>query len=159
MTATPTPALTPEALALLRRFISPQQMAALHQCLQGEERQFFIGKLTDLASMIAAMPVTYQQDGKGQDAIVYLHYFAGGQANWYITEKDIENAQLQAYGLADLFNDGGELGYISIVELIQHRAELDLYFTPCTLREIGKRAGMEGGSAAPDNGTVLPLTT
>jgi hypothetical protein len=163
MTSITTPALTPEALALLRRFISPQQMAALHQCLQGEERQFFIGKLADLAAMIAAMPVTYQQDDKGQDAIVYLHYFAGGQANWYITEKDAEMpeepGQHQAFGLADLFNDGGELGYISIVELIQNRAELDLYFKPCTLREIGKRAGMEGESAAPDNGTVMPLTS
>jgi hypothetical protein len=155
--------LTPEALALVRRFISPQQMAALHQCLQGEERQFFIGKLAYLASVIAGMPVTYEQESKGQDATVYLHYFAGGQANWYITEKDKETpeepGQHQAFGLADLFDDGGELGYISIVELMQAGAELDLYFKPRTLREIGKCAGMEGENAAHDNSTVVPLTS
>ena len=135
--------LTAEHLALLRRFISPGQMRALHSCLQGEEKQFFISKLAELAEMIAAMPATYQQDGKGEEAMVYLHYFAGGQANWYITEKDVETAdepgQHQAFGLADL-GDGPELGYISIVELIRCGAEIDLYFTPCTLRELGKVA-------------------
>jgi hypothetical protein len=136
--------LTPEHLALLRRFISPQQMRALHSCLQGEEKQFFISKLAELAELIAGMPVTYGQDGKGEDAMVYLHYFAGGEGNWYITEKDVETAdepgQHQAFGLADLAY-GGELGYISIVELLQCRAEIDLYFTPCTLRELGARGG------------------
>ncbi len=134
------PQLTAEGLALLRRFISHRQMAALQRCLLGEERQFFISKLADLANLIASMPATYAQEGKGEDAIVYLHYFAGGQANWYITEKDVETAdepgQHQAFGLADLFGDGGELGYISIVELISSGAELDLYFQPRTLREL-----------------------
>lgn len=134
------PKLTPEALALLRRFISPRQMRALHFCMRGEEKQFFIDKLAELAATIAGMPITYEQEGKGEEAIVYLHYFAGGQGNWYITEKDVETAeepgQHQAFGLADLFGDGGELGYISIVELIRNGAELDLYFKPRTLREV-----------------------
>jgi hypothetical protein len=120
-------------------------MAALHLCLRGEERQFFIDKLAELAALIATMPKTYEQDGLGENAMVYLHYFAGGQANWYITEKDAETpeepGQHQAFGLADLFNDGGELGYISIVELIQNRAELDLYFKPRTLGELRPSVG------------------
>src|SRR6185437_1364050 len=117
---------------------------ALHLCLQGEEKQFFISKLAELAEMIAGMPVTYQQEGKGDEATVYLHYFAGGQASWYITEKDVETAdepgQHQAFGIADL-GDGPEFGYISIVELMQCGAEIDLYFTPCTLRELNAARG------------------
>ena len=31
---------------------------------------------------------TYEQKVKGDQAIVSLHYFAGSQANWYMTEKD-----------------------------------------------------------------------
>lgn len=31
---------------------------------------------------------------------------------------------------------GGETGYISIVELLENGAELDLYFTPKTLAEV-----------------------
>jgi hypothetical protein len=139
-TITTTPTLTPEALAFLRHFIPPRQFQAIHSLMRGEERLFFIGKLAELAAMITAMPATYEQDGKGEDATVYLHYFAGGQGNWYITEKDKETpeepGQHQAFGLADLFDDGGELGYISIVELMQAGAELDLHFKPRTLREI-----------------------
>lgn len=48
----------------------------------------------------------------------------------------MEDEQLQAFGLADLFGDGGELGYISIEELKSVDAEFDLYWTPKTLREI-----------------------
>ena len=36
----------------------------------------------------------------------------------------------------DLCGDGGELGYISIAELIQLGAELDLHWTPRTLAEV-----------------------
>jgi hypothetical protein len=40
-------------------------------------------------------------------------------------------AQHQAHGLA-CFHEA-EVGYISIVELLRSRAELDLHWTPCTL--------------------------
>lgn len=86
------------------------------------------------------MPKTYEQDGKGLKAIAYLHYFTGN-ADWYITEKDMsdpdEPGQLQAFGLANL-GYGGELGYISIVELLKRGAELDYHFEPCPLDEIDK---------------------
>jgi hypothetical protein len=39
-------------------------------------------------------------------------------------------------GLADLFADGGELGYISIPELLENGAHLDLAFTPKPLSAI-----------------------
>jgi hypothetical protein len=116
---------------------------------RGEEKQFFFDKMVELADLIANMPKTYDQDGKGEEAIAYLHYFAGGQASWWIMEKDKgspddgkdgnpPNMQQQAFGLADLFGDGGELGYISIEEILANGGELDFHFTPKTLKEIRK---------------------
>ncbi len=129
----PSPTLDAASLAALRRFIGPAQMAAMHEGMQGEECAFFIGKLTEIAERIALMPATYATDDHGDAAIVHLHYFTGG-CDWYITEKDCENVQHQAFGLACIHE--AELGYISIVELLRCRAELDLHFTPRTLAAV-----------------------
>ncbi len=91
-----------------------------------------------MAGILTTMPKTYEQDGLGDNAIAHLHYFKGS-CDWYITEKDSEpDGQHQAYGLANL-GYGGEVGYISIVELIELDVELDLHFTPGTLAEIKTR--------------------
>ena len=50
--------------------------------------------------------------------------------------RQMEQASIKAFGLADPFGDGGELGYISIMELRRAGVELDLYWTPKTLAEI-----------------------
>lgn len=76
-----------KALNTLRGFIGSNQLQAIDAC-RSEERQFFFDKLAELAGIVSTMPKTYEQDRKGDAAIVYLHYFAGGQANWWITEKD-----------------------------------------------------------------------
>jgi len=120
---------------LLKRFVSFGQMHTLSHACYGEEREWFIDTLVELAERILTMPKTYEQDGKGDDAIVYLHYFKGDM-DWYITEKDIETEQHQAFGLADLGMGFPELGYISIEELTEYGAELDLHWTPKTLREV-----------------------
>ena len=119
----------------LGRYIPRQQKIVLSQLLRGEERYGFAKMLNDLAERIDKMPKTYEQDGKGENAIVYLHYFAGGAQNWWITEKDMEDGVTQAFGKADLFGDGGELGYISITELTENRTEIDLYWTPKPLKD------------------------
>lgn len=131
------------ALEMLRGFIGPSQLRTVQSLARGEERQFFYDKMVELAAIVSTMPTTGQQDGKGDEAIAYLRYFAGGQAQCYITERDIgceddtpEMFQSQAFGHADLFGDGGELGYICLPEWLQNRAELDFHFTPKTLREI-----------------------
>ncbi len=106
----------------------------------GEEGEFFTEKLAELITLISNMPKIYEQDGKGDEAIVTLHYFRGN-ADWYITEKDsvAGEPQLQAFGFADLGDpQNAELGYISIDDLIKNKVELDLYFTPRTLREVKK---------------------
>jgi len=132
-----------DALAAIKKighFIPKRELETIaSHCRRSEEKEFFIGKLVELADLIEHMPKTYEQDGKGDEAIVSLHYFGGGASNWWITEKDSEPEQNQAFGLADL-GYGAELGYISIVELCESsRVELDLYFTPITIGELKKQ--------------------
>jgi hypothetical protein len=122
------------ALYKLSRFISTAQLQAISSLCDGEEKQFFYDKLVELANIVETMPVSYATDGQGNQAIVHLHYFTAG-ADWYITERDVETEQLQAFGLANL-GYGGELGYISIVELLKCGAELDLCWQPRKLSEI-----------------------
>ena len=123
-------------------FIGRNQLRAIRDARKGEEREFFVDKLIELGGIVETMPKTYDQDGLGDQAVAHLHYFSPS-ADWYITEKDAgtpdEPGQHRAFGLADL-GYGGELGYISIVELLENNVELDLYFTPCKLAEIRKAA-------------------
>lgn len=141
-------------LDTLTTFIGNSQRQAIKAALRGEEREHFAQMLADLTHRINVMPKTYEQDGKGDAAIVHLHYFTSG-ADWFITENDINHdgeGQHQAFGLADLFHDGGELGYISIVELLRCGAELDLYWTPATLGEVkAKRARKTSTTAANEH--------
>lgn len=128
--------MTVDDLINLRRFVPSAQMATLFVLSAGEEKAHFIQKMDELSKTIRTMPKTYEQEGLGDGAMVHLHYFSS-QGNWYITERDCEAVQHQAYGLADPFGDGGELGYISIAELLQSRSvEIDLYWEPKKLAEI-----------------------
>jgi hypothetical protein len=122
-----------EACEALQHFIGAAQKMALAEVIDGEESQFFVGKLNELANIVATMPKTYETDGQGDEAIAHLHYFTAG-FDWYITERDMEEEQLQAFGLACMFEK--ELGYISIVELLRNGAELDLYFVPKAIKSF-----------------------
>lgn len=127
------------AIPELKAFIGRAQLLTIARNRLEEEGEFFQDKLIEFADRIRTMPKTYEQDG-AKDPVAYLHYFAGGQASWWITEKDKETpeepGQHQAFGLADLFQNGGEMGYISIVELLENGAELDLFFEPTPLSAI-----------------------
>lgn len=131
--------LQPSTIEFLKGFMSRPQLFIVAALSRGEERKFFIEKMNELAERIRTMPATYGQDGKGHNAIAYLHYFLGGM-DWYITEKDSEPEQLQAMGVANLgpLGNGPELGYISLVEILAHGAELDFHFTPKPLKDIPK---------------------
>jgi len=124
-----------EDVKVLKQIVSPAQLSAIGNGCRSEERDFFFDKLSELATTFNTMAKTYEQDGKGDDAIVYLHYFKGN-ADWYITEKDMENEQHQAFGYCDLGMGCPELGYVSLIELAQCGVELDMYWTPKTLREV-----------------------
>ena len=121
-------------IKILKNFLPPMQLEILGNCLRGEEKEAFIEIVERLTNTINTMPKTYEQDGKGNKAIAYLHYFKGG-IDWHITEKDMEEEQLQAFGQVDL-GYGPELGYISIEELKENNIELDFYFTPKTIAEL-----------------------
>jgi len=128
-------------------FLSASQVQAIAYGMGSEESSWFCDKIVAIDKMISAMPVTYQQEGLGVEAIVSLHYFKGS-ADFWITERDSDpdgEGQQQAFGLADLYGDGGELGYVSIAELISCGVELDLHFKPRTLREV--RADHAAGRA------------
>lgn len=123
------------SIEAVRPFIPRSQYLVMKSALRGEERGFFREAFRDLKKTIQAMPVTYSQDGPGDEAVAHLHYFYGG-ADWWITEKDIEGGIDQAFGLVDL-GHGPELGYISIRELVgMAGVNVDLHWTPITLREL-----------------------
>ena len=137
------------ALKKLTGFIGPGQLATVKQCLRGEEGEWFMEKMEELASIVESMPVTYGQNGKGDDAICYLHYF-GRSYDGYITEKDMEestdpaDAQWQAHGYVHWAQFPGNLsmGYICLPEIFKSHMELDFHFTPTTVREIKAKHGV-----------------
>jgi hypothetical protein len=124
---------------ILKQFISPSQLGALGAGCRSEEKGFFFDKIEELARLFSTMPKTYETNGQGDDAIVHLHYFKGNQ-DWYIIEKDMEDEQHQAFGMADIgFGLSSSGGYISLEELKEYGVELDLHWTPKTKREVKAR--------------------
>lgn len=81
------------------------------------------------------MPAIYEQDGKGDDAIVYIKIVHHG-GTWLITEYDPSSKTAFGYVLLSAMPGMAELGYISIEELesipLMERVE---NFEPKTLRE------------------------
>lgn len=133
-----------ENLRTLKDFIGMRQIEAMASGLRREEGEFFEAKLEEYAERVRNMPKTYEQDGKGGEAIVSLHYFHPNGFDWYIIEKDMgdgsgDTTQYQAFGYADMGYP--ELGYISIAELVENNVELDLHWTPRTLNEVKKERG------------------
>lgn len=141
------------AFKALRGFIGSVQMSAMADVCRSEEKQFMFDKLAALVDTISIMPQTYQTDGQGSAAVVFLHYFVKN-CDFYITEKDMEAEQLQAFGLADL-GYGGELGYISLKEILAAGAELDLCFEPATLGEIKRRREIDSALNNPNSTSAV----
>lgn len=127
-----------QAMVVVRPFMSLDQFKVLSTLANNsEEAQFFRQQFIDLAECIEVLPETYEQEGQGDDAIVYLHYFHQS-SHWFIIEKDISGGVKQAYGYAILNGDVdmAESGYISIEEITRWGAELDLNFVPSSLSLI-----------------------
>lgn len=132
-----------DVLKALEGFIGGAQLRCMIDGCRGEEGDYFKDKLREMADTVATMPETYGQDGKGDQAVVHLHYFTAS-ADFYITERDSDpdgQGQVQAFGLANLglaLGGCGELGYISIKDVLSYGAELDLHFTQKTLVEVAR---------------------
>lgn len=125
-------------LKRLDAFLSADQIRTIRRLFKGEEKDHYRQLVREYAERVETMPKVYEQDGKGAQAVAYLHYFRGA-CDIYILERDTTAKQLQAFGFADL-GHGAELGYISIEEIIGAGVELDLYFKPATVAEL-KAAG------------------
>lgn len=133
---------------------------------ESEEAEYFADKMTELAERIRTMPQTYGQSDN-PDPICHIRYFAGGSAAWHITEKDKGSPtdakdgippQSQAFGHADLFGDGGEIGYISIAEILSVNGELDFHFKPTPLSKIQGRHDTEPTQPTPpEPSNVIPF--
>ena len=133
-------------LSKIKKFLSHSQFHILSNlCSSSEESEHFIAIVSNQAAIIELMPITYEQDGLGDDSIIHLHYFLNG-CDWYIIEKDMEGGVLQAYGFVILHNDlyNAEMGYISISEIVKHGAEMDFYFDKKTIGKLKKEHGIRG---------------
>lgn len=132
---------TTDQYRALRCFFGRSQAIALAECLRGEENEYFTERMEALAQLVETMPKTYEQDGKGSEAVAYLHYFSAA-CDWWITELDAGaegdapgQKLTQCFGAASLNGGEAELGYISLPEILACGAELDLYWKPKTLAE------------------------
>jgi hypothetical protein len=125
-------------------YMSKEQLDVVKNIIKhGEEGQYYQDIIMELQETFDMMPVTYGQDGKGDAAIVYLHYFLGG-SDWWITEKDMMSGQQQAFGFVCLNGDkeNAELGYINLKNVADVGAELDFHFMPRPLSEIKEAEGI-----------------
>ena len=127
----------PHELDTLKLLTTPEQYEVITDAMMGEEGDAFIEIIDRIHAAWQAMPKTYETDANRRAALARLHYFTGG-CDWWIVEKDADPdhaGQVQAFGIADL-GMGPEAGYISIPELLENGAELDLYFTTKRLGEL-----------------------
>lgn len=129
----------------MKPFMNESQWKTVRDLMDGEEGEFFRRKMIELAGVIDSMPRTYDTEKKdAPPALVYLHYFIGG-CDWWITELDKgskddgpEDFMRQCFGYARLAPGCGELGYISIPEIVKHGAELDFHWTPKPVDQVNK---------------------
>jgi len=104
------------------------------------------------------LPALYEQDSKGDEAIVYAHFFMvdsnyhlyateGGDV--YASDEDERAGKPYDYHFFGLVvGQCPELGYSSLIEMEGVRGKLglpierDLYWTPKTLREVKEQEGI-----------------
>lgn len=101
------------------------------------KRQLFITK-----EITNKIPKLYAQDGKGDEAIVYVKWFCPwNQWTWFATEYDPETGE--CFGL--VVGHETELGYFSTKELKALTGPMGLYierdahWTPTTLGKVRER--------------------
>ena len=89
----------------------------------------------------------YEQDGKGKNAVVYMHYF-NPSSDWYVTEMDKSTGQMFGYVILNGDRQNSEFGYWNIEELMDKEGlssmlvpELDYYWNLKTLNETFRNAG------------------
>ena len=118
-------------------WVPPMQLKVQIDSMRGEEGDFFIQSMLDLAKTVDSMPKSTEEEDEPK---AYLRYWnCAGSGIWHIYGKDFpyephnpKGEQHQAYGHAEMFPGGGEFGYISLVELFAAAPmlNLDTFFSP-----------------------------
>lgn len=106
-----------------------------------ESKEEYPSMIQNISEAYANIPPLYAQDGKGKNAVVWLHYFAGG-SDWFITELD--KKENRAFGYVVLNGDVqmSEFGYVDINELLPiNLVNLDLYWSVQTLNQAFQNKG------------------
>ena len=119
----------------LTPYINRQQLVCIVDNCRSEEGQFFIDKMEELCKTIKEMP-GIGDTSEMKDPIVHLHYFIGS-CDWHITETGKSNLEA-AFGYCDLGMGCPELGYVSIQEILENDAEIDLYWVKKPLSQVMK---------------------
>lgn len=118
------------------------KMIPIRQGMVVKQSSELMSMMPELEKSLQAIPVLYAQDGKGNNAIIYAHYFTGA-SDWYITEYDEEHDEAFGYVILNGDIEMSELGYIPISELRSiGSVELDFHWTPITIGEMKKQKGI-----------------
>jgi hypothetical protein len=145
------------AVRVVKRFLPDWQYQRMTEASNSaEDVAYYIAQFQKVNATIQALPTTYHQAHKGDAAIAYLHYWLG-HSHWWITEKDRMGGIQQATGLTLLEGDtgNGTQGYISIAEIVEQGAMLDVRFVPTSLERVKlglDRLRREPGSLWPKPG-------
>lgn len=128
-----------QAFSYLRPYLFAGQIAALERLSKGQEGEYFLRLVVDLAGRIRSVPAMDHGPEVTNDSPVMLHYFFQG-SDWYIFELQHveEDDVVLGFGWAILGGDYqmAELGYIGVSELLSCGVELDFYFPPKTLGQV-----------------------
>ena len=150
------PDATAAALATLAPYIGQAQLTAITQGVIGDEQEFYQAKVAQLAQLINTMPEMPWLEGKGETSLAYLHYF-DDNGDWYITERDRQATQTQAFGLANPDGTIGAMGNIDISQLTGEGAELDLDWEPVMVETVnGFPVGQESTPIQLDGVPKIP---
>ena len=88
--------------------------------------------------IINKIPNLYEQEGKGEEAVIYVKFFLPGTRwTWYATEFNGKDTFF-GWVKSGISPDFDEWGYFSYSELKENNVERDLYFEPKQLKEIVK---------------------
>ena len=135
-------AITDSELQGIKKIVPKNMLLSINENLKEREIAIKNGQdvedfdyFENLIEGYREIPTLYEQDEKGKNAVVYLHYFSGG-SDWYITELDKENNEGFGFVVLNEDTQNAEFGYINMNELANSKIDLDLYWSFKTLNEI-----------------------
>ncbi len=129
-----------DPLDALLPFLSCEQAIAVKYKIFNGSGAELVKQVRAMAERVGTMPVSYGQDGKGDETVHYLRYSRAG-LEFYVTEKDAEGDGVQGAFGCFVFRGkhSGEYGLINIADLVRDGYQLDFGFVPTTLAGLKDR--------------------